>query len=924
MKLDTKIMDILFRRISPGVLFRRLQSEDPRFDAGEDRELFVRYSGVNMGEYSLDEREMIYRRLKSDVNALVSRQKWRPYGAQPSAARQEALTLPSLAIYSVLNLSERLLKQLGQEPLCRIEQVLSWRELYLMMGQDLFVCAFLAHEDIQEHFDNRRNFAWPAVIRTDHAGLNALLKRGVAENHQHLYGSSQTFALSWCSVMNYPESHLEIDERFEQLFQPFVTVGAEERFLTTQERVRYACLCRKHLFTWLHMLGEGQAAEDRSESGPWDDASGRDWEWVHGFHPELRAAYEIGALRAVFGAKVPQPGGGEACLDYALENDIFQAAPHACYRSMAGERYLLYRCFRAFFQGEMDERMKLLFYLYIMLKALFRSELIQVNKQLGFRNFSNYQDRKDLLCGKECYQAELIRMGINAPLREGRVTSLETRITPCSTARDYLRRVREIDGRYRSVLQEVKSDCFREVLRADTDKSYMPEEPPFFYVIHFIKRPDVDSGSFNLRDLLCRHHKLREKVRMQAIALSEALSGDSVFRSRIRGIDCASFEIGCPPEVFAMTFRYLRRYRDYSAANHPLLLYDAPRISATYHAGEDFLDIAGALRTIDEAVTLLEFQRGDRIGHALGLGVDPEMHYELKAWQVFMPKQDRLDDLVWLLYRSRELGVHMDPHLYGRLKKEAETLFLEIYGSATAENHWHVGLMEYYCCMKLRADDPSLYKFLPTEGSEQDREAELCRILSPYDMFRHSTFDPALEQYRQSAAIAGMCHYYHFGTREKVKGREICVVDVDRDYMELMRKTQNALQEELADRGIIIECNPSSNVLIGTFGKYHRHPIFRFNNASLELNHDRYRTCSQLQVCVNTDDLGVFDTSQEFEYALLYDALSELRDQDGLRKYREAEILNYLESLRGMGILAVFPRKGNDEGEGMRQGSDYV
>ena len=204
-------MDILFRRISPGVLFRRLQSEDPRFDAGEDRELFVRYSGVNMGEYSLDEREMIYRRLKSDVNALVSRQKWRPYGAQPSAARQEALTLPSLAIYSVLNLSERLLKQLGQEPLCRIEQVLSWRELYLMMGQDLFVCAFLAHEDIQEHFDNRRNFAWPAVIRTDHAGLNALLKRGVAENHQHLYGSSQTFALSWCSVMNYPESHLEID-----------------------------------------------------------------------------------------------------------------------------------------------------------------------------------------------------------------------------------------------------------------------------------------------------------------------------------------------------------------------------------------------------------------------------------------------------------------------------------------------------------------------------------------------------------------------------------------------------------------------------------------------------------------------------------------------------------------------------------------
>lgn len=78
----------------------------------------------------------------------------------------------------------------------------------------------------------------------------------------------------------------------------------------------------------------------------------------------------------------------------------------------------------------------------------------------------------------------------------------------------------------------------------------------------------------------------------------------------------------------------------------------------------------------------------------------------------------------------------------------------------------------------------------------------------------------------------------------------------------------------------------------------------------------------QLNVCVNTDDLGVFDTTLEFEYALLYEALQKRRDDvvnsysegsktnivDSSLQYSDQDILEYLDDLRKMGIRAVFPR----------------
>ena len=118
---------------------------------------------------------------------------------------------------------------------------------------------------------------------------------------------------------------------------------------------------------------------------------------------------------------------------------------------------------------------------------------------------------------------------------------------------------------------------------------------------------------------------------------------------------------------------------------------------------------------------------------------------------------------------------------------------------------------------------------------------------------------------------------------------------------------QYRMMEKIAKRGIAIECNPSSNQLIGAFGTYKDHPIFRFNHAFLPLDCYADQT-SQLCVSVNTDDLGVFDTSLENEYALLYSALQQYRDSNGRQLIGNTEICRYLETLRRMGQDMVFPK----------------
>ena len=136
---------------------------------------------------------------------------------------------------------------------------------------------------------------------------------------------------------------------------------------------------------------------------------------------------------------------------------------------LAGERSFLYHCFRLQFASRFTLQESSLFYLYLLLKSQFRSELIQINGRVGFTNFAQYQDRKNLLFGElEEYMTEAQRLSVGAAMENGHLVSLEARIMPRETVSRMCKDITGLDEKIRLAVG---------------DGGQMPH-----YVVHFPKK----------------------------------------------------------------------------------------------------------------------------------------------------------------------------------------------------------------------------------------------------------------------------------------------------------------------------------------------------------------------------------------------------------------------------------------------------
>ena len=90
-------------------------------------------------------------------------------------------------------------------------------------------------------------------------------------------------------------------------------------------------------------------------------------------------------------------------------------------------------------------------------------------------------------------------------------------------------------------------------------------------------------------------------------------------------------------------------------------------------------------------------------------------------------------------------------------------------------------------------------------------------------------------------------------------------VKYEESIIKLIKIIQLSIRKELHDRGIAIECAPTSNMLIGPFYRYDDHPMLNM----CKINGDE----NDLSVSINTDDAGIFCTSLYAEYSLMALAL---------------------------------------------------
>ena len=175
----------------------------------------------------------------------------------------------------------------------------------------------------------------------------------------------------------------------------------------------------------------------------------------------------------------------------------------------------------------------------------------------------------------------------------------------------------------------------------------------------------------------------------------------------------------------------------------------------------------------------------------------------------------------------------------------------------------------------------------------------------PGDEFRAfalNRLEPRLDDYRNNRAARKLYYAYHYFSKIKEAGRKTEQFQISAEYVRLMGEAQQKMQARICELGISIECNPSSNVLIGTFDSYRSHPVFQF----YDLAHRGSNIPAPLHVSLNTDDQGIFETSLSFEYAVVAAALLARLGPDGTKEYSNREVEDYIRNLQRMGNEQAF------------------
>lgn len=836
---------------------------------------FIENGFRTFSNYSLDEIQNVNKKLESDWFCDIETGNNKNY-------------------FHILNhFTSKVLVEENLEPFVIYEHLLKWRDLSYFVGEDLLTTSYFAYLDNYSR-RSRVFFGWRPTAFSNNKRLRQLLQKGLAENHFHLKGSGPVFDLSWLNLMNNPT-------KFEH---KFVELEAEMSLLTKVSNasinskkelkilIYKAAYIRYILFNFL-LNPERKSDIDIDLS--------QESNKLNSFDLVLQINdlnKKIDALKFGYGHRFLHKGSLEV-IDYAIAKNIH---PQNLEKSFVfcGERKLLYDCFRLIYSNNQNFKdYTYLFHAYLLIKAQFRAELVQINDKVGFGNFSKYQNRKEyFLPDNSIYHTAFMNLALHDTKKHSKIDSFELRVAPKN---EVIKLKSSLDG-YNKALK--RNAIISETETFKKSIPYNLKHHNIFYTIHYIKKKDDCKQTDISSEVLCRHHGLRKSIKEQSIAVSQLRESYSDLSDYIRGIDAASSEFDASPEVFAQGFRYLKNHKLKGTFNHLKPNLNEPKIYATYHAGEDFYDLVDGLRAIDECIQFLNLSQGDRIGHALALGVDVKEYYKFKQGKLMLPKQIVLDNIVWLLSKVRKFGISIHPNEISRLEKLYENLFYELFSSHFGEGHYlegkHISHTTYYDSWKLRGDDPYLYI------SELDKDIYEKINLTYWERCRINEEYPKNKNIRKNIDVKYLYQQYHFNSKIKAAGKNIKQFEITHAYTELVEAVQLNLQHELKNKNIAIETNPTSNYLIGTFRRYAKHPITKFHNLGLEIDDKLIKKCPQLSVSINTDDQGIFSTSLENEYALMAIALEKEIKENGEKKYNSSMIYEWLERIRQMGIGQSF------------------
>ena len=399
--------------------------------------------------------------------------------------------------------------------------------------------------------------------------------------------------------------------------------------------------------------------------------------------------------------------------------------------------------------------------------------------------------------------------------------------------------------------------------------------PKIGLVFHFLKsfQEMPDLCAYGDEDALLQYQELKNTYAKQLeifLKIRDPQKHPGIDHYLV-GIDVASLENEVPTWVFASVYEKAR-----DSKNEPFLLSGQvpyQSLGFTCHAGEDFRHLLSGLRRIYESVHHLKFHAGDRIGHgiALGVNVDEWCH---KHPNVVLPRIEALENYLWAY---KMLSTYPSSSSSGDLlylEQRIHALSSKIF-QRTTDN----GQAPVYIPVSVLLES---YERLFQDFSKPD-SCRLCALGKETECSLKSletmTGSEILKTYHCNHFVPSMKQviHYHLQTQE----------------IAILKTLQAMMQEFISRRGIMVEVNPSSNVIIGPIDTMNQHPLYTMSSYQCDYK--------DLMVCVNSDDPGVFQTNISNELGIAYMGMIE-------RGIGREACLSWVDRLRESGMRGSFIR----------------
>lgn len=336
------------------------------------------------------------------------------------------------------------------------------------------------------------------------------------------------------------------------------------------------------------------------------------------------------------------------------------------------------------------------------------------------------------------------------------------------------------------------------------------------WTMHFVRTPRKEGVRYyadTYRDFARR-----------ADALARGLRRRPGWLHTLRGLDLAGLESEGPMWLALPFLLDLRDLSGFLAARNPELR----ALRTSIHAGEDFVHPLSGLRAVHEPLLWDLTWPGDRLGHAVVLGVNLAGTYRgVRVVQI--PRLTRLMDLLWLRLQSAELQVPLDGALTWRVEDEIARLAKELFGQEVVLDP----LLKMRRCLGDRRTLARLGLRFHSRSVEPEPWKEddlLLRILYDEQVHRRGRL-PVDARVEEELAVA---------------------VDL-----------QTALRRLVARTRVAVELNPSSNYVIGALESPLDQPAFQLR--PLEPDDQDI-----VEVALNTDDPLTFATTLADEHAYVW------------------------------------------------------